>query len=150
MRSQVAAIVLVPLVTLLVLQSTIQAQPPARSVWAGIYSEAQAARGKDRYSRQCAQCHGAALSGGETAPSLAGDDFMSRWDGQTVGDLFDRIRTTMPQSSPGSLSGEATADIIAFVLAANGLPVGKNEMSKEALVLKQIKLEAQKPAASKH
>ena len=80
------------------------------------------------------------------APSLAGDEFMSRWDGQTAGDLFERIRTTMPQNSPGSLTGEQAADIVTFVFASNGLPAGKAEMSNEPGVLKQIKFEAQKPA----
>jgi quinoprotein glucose dehydrogenase len=147
MKIQAAAIMLIPLATVIVLNSAVHAQPPTRSVWGGIYTEAQAARGKDLYSGQCAVCHGGELSGGEMAPSLAGVEFLSRWDGLSVGDLFERIRTTMPQNAPGSLGGQPAADILTFVLSVNGFPAGSTEMSKDAGVLKQIRIDAQKPAA---
>lgn len=147
MKIQFAAVVLVALAAFVVVHATVHAQPPAKSVWAGVYTEPQAARGKQLYARQCEACHGATLSGGDVAPSLADDDFRSRWDGLTVGDLFERIRTTMPQNSPGSLGVELTADIVTFILAVNGFPAGRTEMTKDAGVLKQIRFEAQKPAA---
>jgi S-disulfanyl-L-cysteine oxidoreductase SoxD len=145
MRVQIAAIVAIPLVTLLGLRATVHAQPPTKSVWEGVYTEEQAKRGGPMYSEFCASCHGPELMGGEMAPPLATGDFLSGWDGLTLGDLFERMRISMPQNAPGSLSGQQNADILAFMLAANKYPTGATELSNQAMVLKTIKFEAKKP-----
>ena len=144
MKVTFAAVVLIPLATILVLHSTVHAQPPTKSIWDGIYTEEQATRGKALYASECSSCHGAELTGGEMAPGLAGGEFISGWDGLTVGDLFERIRISMPQNSPGSLSGQQNADILAFVFSVNKFPTGTSELPKEAGILKQIKFEAKK------
>jgi hypothetical protein len=84
------------------------------------------------------------LTGGEMAPALAGGEFMAGWDGLTVGDLFERIRISMPQNAPGTLSGQQNADILAFMLASNKFPAGSAELAKDAMILKNIKFEAKK------
>ena len=145
MKLKLAAIALIPLATIVVLNKTVHAQPPTRSVWEGVYTDDQATRGKALYSQECASCHGGELTGGEMAPPLAGGEFMAGWDGLTVGDLFERIRISMPQNSPGSLSGQQNADILSFVLNANKFPSGATEMPKEAGILKTIKFEVKKP-----
>jgi hypothetical protein len=145
MRVQIAAIVAIPLVTLLGLRATVHAQPPTKSVWEGVYTEEQAKRGGPMYSEFCASCHGPELMGGEMAPPLATGDFLAGWDGLTLGDLFERMRISMPQNAPGSLSGQQNADILAFMLAANKYPTGATELSNQAMVLKTIKFEARKP-----
>jgi quinoprotein glucose dehydrogenase len=117
----------------------------SKSVWDGVFSAAQAKRGQERYAAQCAVCHGDTLSGGESAPPLAGGEFLSNWNGLTVGDLFDRTRSTMPQSKPGSLSREANAEIIAYLLNANQFPAGKDDLPQASEVLREIKVEAIKP-----
>ena len=144
MRIHIAALVLVPMATVLVLRSTVHAQP-TKSVWDGIYTEEQAKRGEPLYGEQCASCHGSELMGGEMAPPLASGDFLSAWDGLTVGDLFERMRISMPQNAPGSLSGQQNADILAFMLLANKFPAGPTEMGNSAMLLKAIKFEARKP-----
>ncbi|HEY2152068.1 MAG TPA: c-type cytochrome [Vicinamibacterales bacterium] len=145
MKLRFAAIALIPLATILVLNNTVHAQPPTGSVWNGVYTQAQSDRGKALYSEQCASCHGGELTGGEMAPPLAGGEFMAGWDGLTVGDLFERIRISMPQNSPGSLSGQQNADILAFILSAAKFPAGETELPKEAGILKTIKFEVKKP-----
>src|SRR2546423_11279807 len=85
-----------------------------RSVWDGVYSADQAKRGQALYNAQCASCHGDTLTGGESAPPLAGGEFLSNWSGLSVGELFDRTRSTMPQNKPGSLSRAANAEILAY------------------------------------
>jgi mono/diheme cytochrome c family protein len=117
----------------------------AHSVWDGIYTEAQATRGQAVYSDQCASCHGLALNGGESAPPLTGGEFLSNWNGLTVGDLFDRIRTSMPADRPGSLTRQKAADVLAHILSVNQFPAGKTELDTRSEYLKQISLEAQKP-----
>jgi mono/diheme cytochrome c family protein len=112
-----------------------------RSVWDGVYSEDQAKRGSELYAKQCASCHGAELTGGESAPALVGDGFLSNWNGTTVGDLFERIRKSMPQDDPGKLSRQQNADILAFIFSVNKFPVGKTDLDRETEVLKLIKFE---------
>ncbi|HMJ82769.1 MAG TPA: c-type cytochrome [Vicinamibacterales bacterium] len=145
MKVKIAVSALIPFAAILVLHSTLHAQPPTKSVWDGVYSQAQADRGKALYSTECASCHGAELTGGEMAPGLAGGEFISGWDGLTVGDLFERIRISMPQNAPGSLSGQQNADILAFMFSANKFPAGQTELSNSAMMLKAIKFEAKKP-----
>lgn len=118
----------------------------SRSVWDGVYTKEQAKRGEATYAQECASCHGLALNGGEMAPPLTGGEFMSNWNGLTVGDLFDRIRTTMPADAPGKLNREKTADILAQILSVNQFPAGSTELPHESEVLKEIRIEASKPA----
>jgi len=145
MKLRFAVIALIPFAAILTLHSTVRAQPPTKSIWDGVYTEAQATRGKGLYSENCASCHGSELTGGEMAPPLAGGEFMAGWDGLTIGDLFERVRISMPQNSPGSLSGQQNADILAFVFSSNKFPAGETEMPKEAGILKTIKFEVKKP-----
>lgn len=119
----------------------------SRSVWDGVYTGEQAKRGADLYSAECASCHGLSLNGGEMAPPLTGGEFLSNWSGLTVGDLFDRIRQSMPADRPGTLSREKTADILAHILSVNQFPVGAAELDRRVETLKQIRIEAVKPAA---
>ena len=121
-------------------------QEPTRSVWDGVYTNDQAKSGEAAYNTNCASCHGDQLNGGEMAPPLAGGEFMSNWNGLTVGDLYDRVRTTMPASKPGSLSRETNVDIVSYILAFNKFPAGSTELPRSSEALKQIKLEAEKPA----
>ena len=110
------------------------------SVWDCVYSPEQAKRGGALYAKECASCHGNELSGGEEAPPLAGDGFLSNWNGLTVGDLFERIRKSMPQQKPGSLYRQTNADILAFMLQVNQFPVGKKQMDTQTEMLKQIRI----------
>src|SRR4051795_12767349 len=145
MKIKFAAIALIPFAALFVLRATVHAQPPTQSIWDGVYTEAQAARGRALSAEHCAWCHGGELTAGKMAPPLAGGEFMAGWDGLTIGDLFERIRISMPQNAPGSLSGQQNADILAFMFNANKFPAGKTELPKEAGILKQIKFEVKKP-----
>ena len=109
----------------------------------GVYDEAQAARGQASYKTSCASCHGAALEGsGAQNPPLAGQDFTANWSGQTLGDLFEKIQTSMPADHPGTLSRGTNADIVAYILKMNKSPAGKNELPSDAEALKQIQFEA--------
>jgi mono/diheme cytochrome c family protein len=115
------------------------------SIWDGVYTDAQAVRGELAFGTHCASCHGANLGGTGEAPALAGPQFLSDFDGLSVGDLFDRIRTTMPQDNPGSLSRDQLADILAFLLKANGLPSGAKELDRRSEYLRAIGFSAAKP-----
>jgi cytochrome c len=125
--------------------SVASAQSTSRSVWDGIYTEAQAKRGSTVYHQHCASCHGPLLEGGETAGPLVGPIFLSNWNGVSVGDMFERTRMSMPQDKPGTISRQNMADVLAFVFSENKFPAGKTELVRQSEMLKQIKFEAVKP-----
>jgi len=115
---------------------------PTRSVWDGVYTEDQAKRGQALYNQHCMTCHGDSLSGGEQAPPLAGSEFLSNWNGLTVGDLFERIRTSMPLNNPQSLNRDSNALILTYILSVNRFPAGQAELPTRTEVLKLIRIEA--------
>ncbi len=121
------------------------AQEPTKSVWDGVYTEDQAKQGQGYYNSECASCHGDQLNGGEMAPPLAGGEFLSNWNGITVGDLFERIRTGMPPSDPGKVGREPKAAIVAYMLQMNKFPAGSAALASDTESLKQIKIEMIKP-----
>ena len=117
------------------------------SVWDGVYTADQAKRGETAYLQTCAGCHGTSLEGGDMTPPLVGGAFTSNWNDLTVGDLFERIRTTMPLDKPGRLSRQQDADVIAYLLKANGWPAAATELGTDVGALRQIRISAQRPAA---
>ena len=121
----------------------------SRSVWDGVFTKEQAKRGEALYSSECASCHGLTLNGGEMAPPLTGGEFLSNWNGLTVGDLFDRIRQSMPADRPGSLNRDKNADILAHILSMNQFPPGEKELDRQTETLKQIRIDTAKPSDKK-
>ena len=118
-------------------------QAAPRSVWDGVYTLDQAKRGALK-SGLCTSCHGDGFVGGGSV-ELAGPEFLSRWEGRTVGDLFDLMRLTMPDDDPGSLPKEQYADLVAYILAVNKFPTGSTEIGTSIEPLKQIRILASKP-----
>ena len=78
-------------------------------------------------------------------PALTGLTFTANWDGLTLGDLFERIRITMPANNPGSLARQQIADTLAYLLSFNKFPAGETELPREVQALKQILFKADKP-----
>lgn len=118
------------------------AQETTSSVLDGVYTEVQGARGAASFAQNCAICHGASLGGVGEAPALVGAQFISDFNGLTVGDLFERMRTTMPLNNPGVLSRDQYADILAFMLKSNGYPAGERELYRRSEFLNTIRFEA--------
>ncbi len=102
------------------------------SVFDGIYTEEQAARGMSLYKESCEECHLTDLMGDSSisAPPLAGAMFHFQYDEQPLAKLFIGMRDTMPQEAPASLSGQAYADLMAYILQANEFPSGDDELEK--------------------
>ncbi len=126
--------------------SAIRAQSAGISVWDGVFTDEQAGRGEAAYRQECASCHGAELEGGDMTPPLVGGGFTSNWNDLTLGDLFERIRLTMPLDSPGKLPRQQNVDVIAFMLKANGWPAGKTELGGDLGALKRVTIESNKRA----
>ena len=127
------------------------------------YSAEQAQRGKVLYGQNCSTCHLETLKGncaGETvapnsryvctgagnAPPLVGDAFMQRW--YSVGDLYARVRWSMPAGNVGGLSANDNLAIVAYLLQANGLPAG-SALKDDVKTLKTLALKDQPAPAAK-
>jgi mono/diheme cytochrome c family protein len=122
-----------------------------RTVRDGVFTDAQAARGKALYDKQCASCHGNALEGVQ-GPPLAKADFISRWQKQPLSDLVNKVRNTMPADAPGSLSPAQSADLVAHMLNVSAFPSGATDLASDDATLSRITwptaLVAEKPAAA--
>jgi quinoprotein glucose dehydrogenase len=115
------------------------AQLSLASQWDGVYTAEQADRGRVAYERHCGGCHGQDMRGVDRVrfspaqaartPPLVGAQFASQWNGKSLGDLFERIRTSMPEQNPGSLSSQTIADILALLLQQGRYPAGREELS---------------------
>ncbi len=117
----------------------------------GIYTKAQADRGRVLYDGACAECHGAALEGESSGP-LAGPEFIASWarPDLTLDDFYYIVRKTMPKERPGSLTRESYTDIVAYILQRNGFPDGEKALSPDPVLMKTVRFGASAPAESGH
>ena len=125
--------------------TALRAQERVRSVWDGVYTAEQAENGKAEYGRHCARCHGDMLEGDDEITPLADAGFLSNWNGLTVGELFERIRTTMPYNDPESVNRAGKLRIVAYILSYNGFPAGDAELSSRTELLNLIRIDAAQP-----
>ena len=95
-----------------------------RTVWDGVYTDAQARDGRMLADTKCIRCHGEALGGGN-AQELLGDRFFERWREDTLASLYAVLRTMPPKESP--LVAGDYLKILGYVLQSNGFPSGLGE-----------------------
>lgn len=111
-------------------QAPSQAPVSTRS---GVYTAAQAARGKVLFGDVCNACHP--------------DPFWRQsWEGRRVGEVFRLIVDTMPDDNPGTMSARETADVLAYIFESNGLPPGAAELSADPMDLDAFVIEEPPPA----
>ena len=121
-------------------------EAPSRSVKDGVYATAQATQGQVLYDEKCAECHGTMESVfPDMAPLLHDYLFLSDWQGRSLGELFERIRDTMPQEEPGSLSPEELVDLVAYILSANRFPPGDAALAHDVETLRAIRFDTDQP-----
>jgi cytochrome c5 len=136
-RSQVFAAALLCLFSLLTFA---QQAPTARKVWDGVYTAEQARRGKGEYDQTCSRCHNLALIGSERGPGIKGAAFQANYEKGNLSDLFIKIRDTMPEGGPGTMSDDVKIDIVAYILQQNGYPEGSTELKKDLPFLDEIRM----------
>jgi alcohol dehydrogenase (cytochrome c) len=101
---------------------------------AGPFTQAQVTAGRQAYNDNCAQCHNPDLSGTNDAPQLAGSAFIGAWKGRTTEALYSKISKTMPAGRGGSLDEATYANIVAYVLHANGAAAGNAALNPTNVV----------------
>ena len=139
MRSQLLSILCLSALGPAVLIAQDSTASTGKSVWKGVYTDAQATRGEGEQQNNCAACHG--------TEKYSGEAFTKAWYGRTAFDLFDQIKTTMPDDNPGGLSVQQYTDVVAYIFKINGIPAGSDSLSSDPEVLRQIKIEP-KPAGA--
>jgi len=107
-----------------------QAPPAARTVWDGVYTEAQAERAQGIFGASCARCHTLTADGNRP---LSGEKFFEGYTQRTVGDLLNYVSTNMPNGAGGSLSAGSYNDLVALILKSNGFPAGSSEVAPDAV-----------------
>lgn len=104
----------------------------------GGISDDQIARGEEAFMTNCAGCHGDDLrSVDSNAPDLRGPTFAASWTDAPLSEKFEKIVDTMPPGRGGSLSDQTYADIVAFILATNGVQATEDELPGDAEALGQ-------------
>jgi S-disulfanyl-L-cysteine oxidoreductase SoxD len=107
-------------------------------IWDGVYSIDQASRGETVYSETCVSCHGQDLGGNSNSPGLVGMGFMFLWEGRTLGEFFEKIRSDMPTDRPGQLTQQNYLDVLAYILLKNAFPSRTEELSSNLDILNEI------------
>ncbi len=98
-----------------------------------LYTEEQATAGAALFTKVCAECH--------EKKDIAGADFRAKWNGRTLYDLYELVRTTMPDSDPGKFSRDEYAGALAYILKQNGLPSGTTAVMPDSAAMSGVKLD---------
>lgn len=115
-----------------------QRESANKTVWDGVYTEQQAARGEVAFSANCARCHGQQLEGANGKP-LVGEVFWRDFQARTVEYLLTYMSKNMPNGTgAGSLLPAMYVDLTAFILSRNQFPSGGTELTPQSAVGVQI------------
>ena len=129
----------------------------------GFYTPDQAKRGELAFNKYCALCHtvdpstpmaeqtkgtGRGLRIGTKTmglSSLGGSFLFSTFEGRpnypTVWFLFNRLRRAMPPFGADMIGNDVKVDIVAYILQANGLSSGPNEVPNDTAALKKLRIQ---------
>jgi mono/diheme cytochrome c family protein len=110
------------------------------SIWDGVYTAAQAERGKATFDVSCSRCHNSDLSGSDRGPTLVGDKFLASWLDGNLEALFSFIRDQMPQGSANIVNDAGKADVLGYILQRNNYPAGKTELAPDTAKLEMVQV----------
>ncbi len=95
------------------------------------YTRAQASAGSGIYERQCAACHGQALTGTTLADALTGEAFLQRWGNRPASELHQLVRETMPPDGDRMPMSDVDR-VVAYLLQRNSIPDSNTELGADA------------------
>ena len=119
-------------------QDSAAAATAERPLTSGVYSAQQVERGEGVYRTSCQSCH--------AKTEYTGDKVKVAWVTKTVFDIFDTIRSQMPEDNPGSLERQEYVDVVAYIFSLNAYPAGAGELPGDDDGLKKIRIDS--PPAS--
>ena len=101
----------------------------------GVYTVEQARRGEQVAKDVCSSCH---------LEDWFTETLMQSWAGAPVSMLYELMATTMPPDSPGGLTAQQYADVLAYIFELNELPAGQEELSANREALMAILIEGKR------
>jgi hypothetical protein len=113
-----------------------------KSTMQGVYTVAQATKGKNVFNGACLGCH--------TTATHMGPAFELKWFGRPLWELYGYLSNLMPKSAPGTLTEDEYVWVTAYILKLNGMPAGKVELSAEPAWLKAVRIETVPNNAPEH
>lgn len=116
-----------------VAQDSAAAAPAERPLTSGVFSTMQAQRGEGVYRTSCQSCH--------AKNEYTGEEFTLNWVSKTVYDIFDVIRSQMPEDNPGSLDRQEYIDVVAYIFSLNAYPAGSADLPGDDDGLKKIRID---------
>jgi hypothetical protein len=114
-------------------QDSAAAAVPERPTSSGVFSTKQAERGEGVYMTSCQSCH--------AKTEYTGDKFKVAWVSKSAFDVFNQIRTEMPEDNPGSLERQQYIDVVAYIFSLNAYPAGESDLPGDDDGLKKIKID---------
>jgi mono/diheme cytochrome c family protein len=111
------------------------AQEAERTTLDKVFSAAQTERGRSVYSRVCSECH-------TRSQFSRADGFQKNWQGRTFFDVFEQLRSTMPQDNPGGIPRRDYVDVLAYLLNEFGYPSGETDLPATEPGMKSIRIVA--------
>jgi mono/diheme cytochrome c family protein len=108
-----------------------------RPVSSGVFSGKQAERGEGTYKTVCQACH--------AKSEYTGDKFKTSFVSKTAYDVFNQIRTTMPDDNPGSLERQEYVDLVAYIFSLNAYPAGEADLPADDDGLKKVRIDNPPP-----
>lgn len=114
-------------------QDSAAAAAPERPLSSGVFSPKQVERGEGVYKTSCQSCH--------AKSEYTGDKFKTAWVSKSAFDVFNQIRTEMPEDNPGSLERQQYIDVVAYIFSLNAYPAGENDLPADDDGLKKIKID---------
>jgi mono/diheme cytochrome c family protein len=113
----------------------VSSQAKPKTVWDGVYTEAQATRATGIFGASCAGCHTLTPDGNRP---LSGETFWQSNTQKSVAELLGYVSKNMPNGNGGSLSPESYNDLVALILKSNGFPAGQTELTPASIAGVQI------------
>ncbi len=114
-----------------VLPASGQDDSPERTARDSVFSTAQADRGEGVFARVCAQCH--------TRKQFT-ESIHKNWEGRTFYEVFEQLRSTMPNDNPGGLSRGQYIDVLVYLLRECGYPAGRNDLGPGESSLRSVRI----------
>jgi mono/diheme cytochrome c family protein len=133
-----AAALVLPAVA--VAQDSAAAVAAERPLTSGVFSGKQVERGEGVYRTSCQSCH--------AKTEYTGDKFKVAWVSKTAYDIFNTIRTQMPEDNPGSLERQEYVDVVAYIFSLNAYPAGANDLPGDDEGLKKVRIDNPPPSTA--
>lgn len=105
--------------------------PPPPAAAEGIFTNAQAGRGRSTFDQACADCH--------TNSEFRGGAFQRNWGRRTVYSFYRTVRSTMPDDNPGGLDEQVYLDVVSYILRMNGHAPGASELAADS-PMRQVRI----------